>query len=218
MKIYLGDKNDEAVYEELDSLGNVLLAGGPGGGKTVYFSRLLKELTSKHSPDELKFVIYDSKAVDYFKFKESPYLLFPITTDTKIDEFNNQIEKLKEIAKERQSSKTIKPAIIVLIDEISILAYKSKESMQDIISLANISKETNIHFFIASQMPNNFGKQLIEAFNNKICYWLFNEKESKKFIGVSGGQELKMNGEVIALVNGELKKLQQKTFDGKLYL
>ena len=42
MNIYLGNKDNENVYEDLNTLNNVLLAGGPGGGKTVYFSRLLK--------------------------------------------------------------------------------------------------------------------------------------------------------------------------------
>ena len=218
MKIYLGSKDNENVYEDLNTLGNVLLAGGPGGGKTVYFSRLLKELTSEYSPDDLRFVIYDSKAVDYFKFRESPYLLYPITTDTKIDEFKEQFEQLKKLAEERRTSKNTKPAIIVLIDEFYTLSYWFKECADEIIELANDSKETNIHFFIASQRPNNLGKQLIEAIDNKICYWLFDEKESKSFIGASGGQDLKVGGEVIILVNGKLEKLQQKTFGDKMYL
>ena len=61
MKIYLGNKDNENVYEDLNTLNNVLLAGGPGGGKTVYFSRLLKELTSEYSPDDLRFVIYQNE-------------------------------------------------------------------------------------------------------------------------------------------------------------
>ena len=218
MKIYVGDKDNKAVYEDLNTLGNVLLAGGPGGGKTVYFSRLLKELTFEHSPNDIRFVIYDSKAVDYFKFRESPYLLFPITTDTKIDEFKKQLIELKKLAEERHASKETKPTIIVLIDEFYMLSYWFKECAEEIIRLANVSKETNIHFFIASQRPNNLGKQLIKAIDNKICYWLFDEKESKSFIGASGGQDLKMSGEVIALINGKLEKLQQKPFGDKMYL
>ena len=218
MNIYLGNKDNENVYEDLNTLNNVLLAGGPGGGKTVYFSRLLKELTSEYSPDDLRFVIYDSKAVDYFKFRDSPYLLFPITTDTKIDEFKKQFEELKKLAEERRTSKITKPAIIVLIDEFYMLSYWFKECAGEIIELANVSNETNIHFFIASQRPNNLGKQLIKAIDNKICYWLFDEKESKSFIGASGGQDLKMSGEVITLVNGKLEKLQQKPFGDKMYL
>lgn len=217
MNIYLGNKDNENVYEDLNTLNNVLLAGGPGG-KTVYFSRLLEELTSEYSPDNLRFVIYDSKAVDYFKFRDSPYLLFPITTDTKIDEFKKQFKELKKLAEERRTSKITKPAIIVLIDEFYMLSYWFKECAEEIIELTNVSNETNIHFFIASQRPNNLGKQLIKAIDNRICYRLFDEKESKSFIGTSGGQDLKMSGEVITLVNGKLKKLQQKPFGDKMYL
>ena len=218
MKIYLGHKDNHAVYEELTTLKNLLIAGGPGGGKTVYFSRLLRELTSEYSPDELKFVIYDSKAVDYHKFRESPYLLFPITTDTKIDEFKKQFEELKKIANNRKTSKEVNSVILVLIDEFYMLSYQFKECVEEIIKLAEISSETNIYFFIASQRPNKLEKQLIKAIDNKICYWLFNEKESKDFIGISGGQDLKLGGEVIAIINGKLEKLQQKPLDDKYYL
>lgn len=218
MDIYLGDKDNKPVYEELKTLKNVLISGGPGGGKTVYFSRLLKELSSTYSPEDIRFVIYDSKAVDYFKFRESQFLLFPITDDRKIDEFKKQLRELKDIAKDRCVSKQVSPVIIVLIDEFYMLSYWFKECTRETIELMKISNQTNIHFFISSQRPNNFEKHLIDAIENKICYWLFDEVESKNFIGVSGGQDLKMSGEVLALVNGKLEKLQQKPFGDKMYL
>ena len=167
MKIYLGDKDGKAVYEELDALKNLLISGGPGGGKTVYFSRLIKELTSEKAPDELKFVIYDSKGADYFKFRESPYLLFPITTDEKIDEFKKQMEELKKMAKTRCSSQEDKSTVIVFIDEFCMLSYEFKECVEEIIGLASASEETNIHFFIASQRPRNLGVLAITKSSNK---------------------------------------------------
>jgi DNA segregation ATPase FtsK/SpoIIIE-like protein len=210
MKIYLGDRNKEPVYIELGDLRNVLISGGPGGGKTVYFSRLIKELTSKYSPNEIKFVIYDGKSVDYFKFKDSPYLLFQITNDDKIEEFKSQLNELKN----RQDT----TPVIVLIDEFELISYKFKDCVKDIIELIKSSNEKKIYFFISSQSPSSFSKELKLVISNRICYWMINEKESKSFIGVTDGSNLKLGGEVIALIDGKTNKLQQTLFDGKLYL
>ena len=38
MNIYLGNKDNENVYEDLNTLNNVLLAGGPGGGQDLKMS------------------------------------------------------------------------------------------------------------------------------------------------------------------------------------
>ncbi len=210
MKIYLGDRNKESIYIELGDLNNVLISGGIGGGKTVYFSRLIKELTSKYSPNEIKFVIHDSKSVDYFKFKDSPYLLFPITNDDKIEEFKSQLNELKN----RQDT----TPVIVLIDEFELISYKFKDCVKDIIELVKSSNEKKIYFFISSQSPSSFDKELKSVISNRICYWMINEKESKAFIGVTDGVNLKPGGEVIALINGKVNILQQTLFDGKFYL
>lgn len=210
MKIYLGDRNKKSIYIELGDLNNVLISGGTGGGKTVYFSRLIKELTSKYSPNEIKFVIHDAKSVDYFKFKDSPYLLFPITNDDKIEDFKSQLNELK-------NRKDTTP-VIVLIDEFGLISYKFKDCIKDIIELIKSSNEKKIYFFISSQSPSSFSKELKSVISNRISYWMINEKESISFIGTTDGVYLKSRGEVIALINGKVNKLQQTLFDEKLYL
>ncbi len=218
MKIYLGEKDGVSVYEELDDLGNLLLCGGPGGGKTVYLSRLYMELTSEYSPEEVKFLIYDDKRVDYYKLKDSPYLLFPITHDGLIDEFKIQLEKLKSIGEKRKDSNEDKTPIIVLIDEFCTLYYGSKGIAEEILYLANRSKDNDIHFFIATQRPNNLGPDILKGIPNRISYWQVTKEDSIDFIGAKDAENLKTRGEVLALINGKMEKLQQKPFGDKMYL
>ena len=212
MNIYLGNKDGNDIYEKLGNLKNVLIAGGPGGGKTVYLTRIIKELTSKYSSNDIKFVIYDSKMVDYWWFNESPYLLFPITTDETVDLFKKQFKELKDIAKKRIKSKENNPAIIVLIDEFYTLYYLFKDCIKEISLLAKESDKTNIHFFISSQRPCCFGDELNKAIDSKISYWLFDEEESKYFLGVTGAQYLEPCGDAIVLINGKLESLKQKRY------
>lgn len=96
MKIYLGNKGEEALYEDLTKMDNLLISGAPGGGKTIYLSRIIKELTKGYTKDELKFLIYDGKCVDYVKFKNSEYLLYPITNEESVDDFQNEMKDLKK--------------------------------------------------------------------------------------------------------------------------
>lgn len=215
MKIYLGEKENETIYEELDNLGNLLIAGGPGTGKTVYLSRLIKELSAKRSPDDLRFVIYDGKGFDYHRFRKLPHLLFPITSDENVDEFKWQLEQLKRIAEDRRGSKEFKPAIIVIIDEF--LVPSDCLDVNDLIELAEGTDETNIHFFISSQRPEIFGDRLIAAIKNKICYRVSDTEESKYFLDMGGAQNLRGPGKAIVFANGKPETLCQKPLDGKMY-
>ena len=209
MNIYLGNKDNKEIYEDLNNLKNMLIAGGPVTGKTTYFRRIIKELVSNYSPNEVKFMIYDSKGIDYQKYNESPYLLFPITKDVKINEFKEQFLELRRIAKDRLVSNENKPAIVVLIDEIYMLAYWFTECIKEIADLAKDVDKTNIHFFISTQRPYYFGTPLNKAFNTKICYWLFNEEEAIHFINTNECLTLNECGETLVSINGKLEKLKQ---------
>lgn len=96
MKIYLWNKGEEVICEDLDVINNLLISGISGGGKNVYLSRIIRELTKEYSKNELKFVIYDGKCVDYVKFKNSEYLLYPITNEDSVNECQNEMKDLKK--------------------------------------------------------------------------------------------------------------------------
>jgi len=212
MKIYLGNQNNEEIYEELNTIDNMLISGGPGGGKTVYLSRIIKELTSTFTPEEVKFVIYDDKEVDYVKMKNSPYLLFPLAKNA--NEFKTQLEELNQISSSRLASKEKKPAIIIIIDGY----YAITKCKETILNILKDSKETNIHFFISSQTVSSFRGGLNKAVSTRIAYWLFNDKESTFFIGEKRAENLSMNGDVVVIVDKKRLKLTQKPYRNELYL
>lgn len=218
MKIYLGNKGEEVLYEDLAKMDNLLISGASGGGKTVYLSRTIKELTKGYSKDKLKFLIYDGKCVDYVKFKNSEYLLYPITNEESVDDFQNEMKDLKKIQDERILSKENEPTIIVLIDMSCPLKYSYKNFENDILEFLKETKKSNIHFIISVQSPNGISKEFINAFDNKIAYMMFNKDDSKRFIGISDAEKIDKSGDALLLRNGKIEKIHQELFDNKYYL
>ena len=209
MKIYLGNKDKEAVYKDIDDVENIVFCGAPAAGKTTYITRLLKEITGNNNPDDVKVVIFDSKKIDYYKFKDSPFLLFPITSDSSIDGFVAQMNGLKKIGEDRIQSSQKNPTIIVFIDEASMLSYHYKNFSNDVSNMMKQSRDTNIHFVVVSQRAACLTKEVIEAANTKIAGTIFADIDAN-MMGVGSDKPVEDSGDVILSVNGEKMYLHQE--------
>ena len=209
MKIYLGNKDKEAIYKNLDEVENIVFCGAPAAGKTTYITKLLKEITNNENPDDVKVVIFDSKKVDYYKFKESPFLLFPITSDGSIDGFIAQMKGLKKIGEDRLRSENKNPTIIVFIDEASMLSYHYKNFSYDISNMMKLSKDTNIHFVVVSQRAACLTKEVIDAAKTKITGVIFADVDAN-MMGVGSDKPLEESGDVIVSIDDEKVFLHQE--------
>ena len=209
MKIYLGNKDKEQIYKSLDDIENIVFCGSPASGKTVYITRLLKEINENGNPDDIKVVVYDSKRIDYRKFKDSPFLLFPITNDDSIDQFIGQMKGLKKIEEDRLRSGGKEPTIIVFIDETSMLSYHYKNFSSDISSMMKQTKDTNIHFVIAGQRATCITKEVIDASKTKISGSIFLEEDAD-IMGGCSDKPIENSGDVIVSIDGDKMFLHQE--------
>ena len=127
------DANDELISCDLEALPHLLISGTTGSGKTAYVQSMLASLASLYSGDELKFLLFDSKGIEYSDFNGLSNLLVPVITDSQkavgalswlCTETMNRQKQLKasglrNIEEFNNTLKTKLPYIVAVLDDIS---------------------------------------------------------------------------------------------------
>lgn len=151
LPIALGRKlNGEQLIQDLTKLPHLLISGQSGYGKSNLLVNIIEDLISSHAPEDLNFLLIDTKMVEFFclKDKVKDYLYQPIAvdkgeayTDVKdsynvISELCGEMENRCMILKrnrcrsiEEYNSKTDcnMPYIVLIIDEYADLVYFSSQ-------------------------------------------------------------------------------------------
>ena len=69
---------NKPVFLDLATSSPMLIAGGPGSGKSVCVNSLIMSLILHFSPDELKFIMVDPSVVELSAYNTLPHLLTPV--------------------------------------------------------------------------------------------------------------------------------------------
>ena len=71
------------VISDLADMPHILIAGSTGSGKSVCINSIVASLLYKFSPDQLRFVMIDTKVVELQQYNALPHLVVPVVTDPK---------------------------------------------------------------------------------------------------------------------------------------
>lgn len=171
-------QNRKAVFQDLDDLVHVLVAGETGGGKSNSQAIFINSLAMRNTPDSLQMLLLDMKAGMEFQFYENiPNLIeVPGVTKTGIIEDPDQVYPafawlLDTEAKRRMAlirganHRSIKdyntrrknplPRLLVVCDEwgIARLAKNGKRAEQELAKAVQLLRAAGIHILIGTQTP-----------------------------------------------------------------
>jgi S-DNA-T family DNA segregation ATPase FtsK/SpoIIIE len=77
------DIHGEVFTTELDRMPHLLIAGATGAGKSVCLNNMIVSMIYKTTPDELRFIMIDTKMIELGVYSDIPHLLVPVATDPK---------------------------------------------------------------------------------------------------------------------------------------
>ena len=84
-KVVLGhDEQGGEIAFDLATLPHLLIGGSTGSGKSVCIKSILSQLMRTKTPDEVKFIIYDEKCIEFRRMGNCPYLFKPVITDPEV--------------------------------------------------------------------------------------------------------------------------------------
>ena len=167
---YLGKGLEDIEY--CDRLQNLtLIAGNTGSGKSLFLETFVLDLANRYTPDELSFILIDSKKVQFPHFSNLPHLICPIITDASnsryilewlLTEMNRRYRllvenKLNHSEQFWDMKVGVKlPHIVLVVDEfVELLIHEPEILEKKIIKLVKYCGSVGIHLVLSSQRPGN---------------------------------------------------------------
>ena len=217
------DEFGDDVVLELSRLPHVLIGGATGQGKTMCLYSLIAGLVATKTPDEVRFVVYDPKCVEYTGLADLPHLIMsPVTSVEKMVEVVHWLES--EVDKRLQMFASVKcrnisqfnsrkqededaealpktvPYIVALLDDISDLMRDAGKEVEPILCrITAIARAAGIHLVIATDRPD--AKVITRAVKAnvpaRIAFMTATGTDSKLLIENRGAEDLLGNGDFL---------------------
>ncbi|MCQ2124024.1 MAG: DNA translocase FtsK [Fibrobacter sp.] len=177
------DITGEAFSMDLAKAPHLLIAGQTGSGKSVCINALMASMLFSKTPDELRMILVDPKAVELKMYESIPHLLAPVITKPEIAiqalqwlcyEMDRRTEVLAtakvrniggfnakyeagelpdDIPEEDKGHRM--PFIVVIIDEMAdLMMVAGKEIEKSVARLAAKARAVGIHLVLATQRPS----------------------------------------------------------------
>lgn len=155
-----------ADYFTFNAHNTMLLIGQSGSGKSYLVHKLVDRYIQSHTPDELKFAIFDMKQVEFVTPEDinSNYLLFDVVLDPTSG--LDKLDELVRIAQNRAGKNTTSPLIFVYIEENDMAHVDLSRFEEALISLNRVAKDANIKviYSTSSPSPESVSDKLAESF------------------------------------------------------
>ena len=200
---------------DLASLPNLIVLGVTGAGKTTFINDILLSVLYKARPDEVRMAMIDTKGVDLPLMNGIPHMEGFRTANTgpggvKLLKWlmNETVERCSLMAGKKAETldeynryaAVKKPRILLVIDEYSDFREKSRQDVDEMVSLiAQNSAMTGIHIVLATQgaRAKLLPQKIKEAIPGRACLVVADERESRIAIDRTGADRLAGDGDMI---------------------
>ena len=209
----------DPIIADLAGMPHMLIAGATGSGKSICENCIIMSIIYKASPDEVKFIMIDPKAVELTVYNGLPHLAIPVVTDPKraagalawaVREMMRRYKLLSESGcrdiksynlrvKEDESAEPL-PQYVIVIDELANLMMTSPKEVEDsICKLAQLARAAGMHLVIATQRPSvDVITGLIKAnIPTRVALAVTSQVDSRTIIDYAGAEKLLGRGDML---------------------
>lgn len=203
---------------------HILIAGSTGGGKSVFLSQLIASLAVQKTPEELQFILVDTKQLDLTLFSSLDHVSNMIDKiddlheglDWLLSEVRRRTEAMKGLARNLTEYNKVYgkqlPYIILVIDELADVIQQDKELAKGedketkrtrisakLIQLAAISRAAGIHIIAATQRPSIeiISGNFKTNFPTRISFKLPSQVDSRVILDENGAECLLGKGDYL---------------------
>ena len=209
----------EVQTMDIAKMPHILVAGTTGSGKSVCMNAMILSILYNATPDEVKFVMIDPKAVELTGYNGLPHMLIPVVTDPKkasgalawaVKEMLNRYKafsenNVRDIAGYNELSaldpeKSPMPQIVIFIDEFADLMMAAAKDVEDsVCRLAQMARAAGMHLVIATQSPRtDIITGLIKAnIPSRLSLKVANGTDSRIILDMMGAEKLLGNGDML---------------------
>ena len=225
------DISGEIIMADISTMPHILIAGTTGSGKSVCINSIIMSILYRSTPDDVRLLMIDPKAVEFMIYNGIPHLLIPVVTDPKkasgalswaVSEMlnrykmfsDNNVRDLKgynELAKKDTNDLLPIPQIVIFIDELADLMMVCAGEVEDSIRrLSQMARAAGMHLVIATQRPSvNVVTGVIKAnIPSRISLKVASQVDSRTIIDSAGAEKLLGRGDMLFAPIGLAKPIR----------
>ena len=209
----------EVVICDISEMPHILIAGTTGSGKSVCVNSIIMSILYRSTPEEVRLVMIDPKAVEFMIYNGIGHLLLPVVTDpkkaagslawacTEMDKRYNilsennvrDIKAYNKLAATRDDLDPM-PQVVIFIDELADLMMCAKNDVEaSICRLAQKARAAGMHLVVATQRPSvDVITGLIKSnIPSRIALKVAQQVDSRTIIDASGAEKLLGKGDML---------------------
>ncbi len=225
------DVSNNGVFCDIADMPHLLVAGATGMGKSVCINAILLSILYRARPDEVKFIIFDPKRVEFKSFNGIPHLLVPVVTEANqaagalswaVDEMERRyalieganckkIDEYNAIVKQNPDAGKPMPKIIIVIDELADLMLQAKKTVESlIVRLTQKARAAGIHLILGTQRPSvDVVTGLIKSnVPSRITCKVASPQDSVVILSEGGAEKLLNRGDMLYMASGATRKMR----------
>lgn len=231
----------QPVVANLAKMPHTLIAGATGAGKSVFINSLITSLLYKATPQQVRLLLIDPKAVELAVYDGLPHLVAPVVSDPKsasaalkwvVDEMERRYEKMaaaharslaqfNALARQHGQFDQVMPSIVVIIDELADLMLVAASEIQDYIArITAKARAAGIHLIVATQRPSVdvITGTIKNNIPTRIAFMVASQVDSRTIIDHAGAENLLGRGDMLYLGSGASQpmRLQGAFIDSEL--
>jgi DNA segregation ATPase FtsK/SpoIIIE, S-DNA-T family len=226
------------VVADLAKMPHLLIAGQTGSGKSVAVNSMIISVLYKASPEEVKFIMVDTKGLELGLYEEIPHLLMPVVTEPKrasnalkwattemenrykllatvgvrnIEQYNALIKKPKNLdlfAADENSEKKPLPFIIIVIDELADLMMVASKDVEDSIMRLAQMARAVGIHLIVATQPPSVTGVIKANFPSRISFRVAQKVDSRTILDQMGAQQLLATGDMLFIPPGSSEMMR----------
>ena len=196
-----------------------MIGGATGMGKSVLMNNIILSILLKSKPEDVNFVMFDPRGVEFSRYSSLPHLYAPVIRTT--DACMEMLDHISSIVDERltllsytsarnldEYNKTAKDKlqkIVMIFDEISDFFIDRNLKFTDRLSLIMMkSKPVGIYVIVASQRTSNdiFLPFFTNSITTRICLKVPTAYNSMHIIRKRGAEKLLNSGDSFMSIGG----------------
>lgn len=213
------DGEGNNVVGDIDRLSPVFVAGTTGSGKSALINSFITSILFKATPDEVRFIMIDTKGVELTPYEGIPQLLIPVVTDPykavavlqwsvyeimkRYKVFSeNAVNNLTDynVMAEKTTGMLKLPLMLIIIDDLSdIMAVSAMDTEDLICRVAQAGKQAGIYLIISTQIssPRVITNRMKLAIRSCAAFAVSSVSESYLILGSAGAEKLVGKGDML---------------------
>lgn len=202
---FIKNENNQVETENLSKISHMLIAGTTGTGKTAFIQSLLAFMAAEFSPHRLKFIIFDSKGLEYSGFNKISHMLIPVITDFK--KTAGALSWVEAEIKSRLTSGSWGTDLFIVIDDYATMSMDYVFDNEQLMRILQLGRSVGVHFWLSTSIPTakiistelklNIPYRVAFNVTSKSVSRMVLDENGAEYLFVPGGMKFKGSNKII---------------------